>query len=106
MSSMYSLSSRLNNIVFFAIMVLGVMSAANFLTGYITHKEIEPKFKLRNFLHYVDDKYMEVDDTLITFDFDADLRKLFDWNTHMLFVWISVEFNHTRSVDKFLPDNN
>ena len=31
------------------------------------------------------------------FDFKADLRPAFDWNTHMIFAYLSIEFSHDKS---------
>ena len=106
MASTYSFTSRLNNICFFGLIVLGLMSAGNFITGYYTPKKVEAKFQLKDIVHLynlaltlsIRDAYHDAQDALIKFDFDADLTKLFDWNTHLVFAWISVEFSHNTSV--------
>ena len=46
----------------------------------------------------VHDPFFEVEEALVSFDLDVDLSKLFDWNTHMIFVWLSAEYTHGRSV--------
>ena len=33
----------------------------------------------------------------IEFDFKADLRPAFDWNTHMIFAFLSVEYSTDKS---------
>ena len=82
------------------------MAGANFLTAYISEKDFTCEFTFNKFAHLyifhwfcsVNERFYDVDDALILFDFKADLTKLFDWNTHMIFAWISVEYNNTKSV--------
>ena len=37
------------------------------------------------------------DSVAIKFDLDVDLTDVFDWNTHLIFAYLSVEFDHDKS---------
>jgi len=49
-------------------------------------------------INSVYDKIYDEEDIGITFDLEADIRKLFSWNTNLVYTWISVEYQHARSV--------
>jgi signal peptidase complex subunit 3 len=90
---MYSLSGRLNSIAFNTLIVLTILSAANYFTAYINR--VDPtniKFELQNVESFVRDRFINEDALSFTFDLDADLTKVFNWNTNLLFVYITVEF--------------
>jgi hypothetical protein len=103
---MYSLSGRLNTIAFNTLITLGVLSALNYLSCYPfpflgdlesrLPKIITP-FKIRDFDTFVKDNFINEDALSFTFDFGADLRPLFNWNTNIIFVYLSCEYNTTKS---------
>jgi hypothetical protein len=45
----------------------------------------------------VKDHYINEDALSFTFDFGVDLRPLFNWNTNIIFTYISCEYNTTKS---------
>ncbi len=120
MATVYSLTSRLNNICFFAAIVLGLMSAGNFLSAYYcTPRSATATFKLQGFSHLyralayhtppysIKDKYHRTEEALLTFDLNANLTRLFDWNTHIVFMWVSVAYSSPSSVSSLMHrDNN
>ena len=103
---MYSLTGRLNTIAFNTLMFLGVLSGLNYLSSYpftflgghaarqplIIQSFSDPKFDT-----FVNDNFINEDALSFTFDFAVDLRPLFNWNTNLIFVYISCEYNTTKS---------
>ncbi|TNV75511.1 hypothetical protein FGO68_gene11459 [Halteria grandinella] len=102
---MYSLSGRLNTIAFNTLLTLGVLAGMNFLACYpfdfLGHAPRQPTivtpFKIRDFDVFVKDNYINEDALSFTFDFKVDLRPLFNWNTNLVFAYISCEYNTTKS---------
>lgn len=96
---MYSLSGRLNTIGFNTLLILTILSAINFFSVYFDKNQpvVLKQFELRDFDTFVRDNYINEDALSFNFDFKADLRPLFNWNTNMLFVYISCEYNTTKS---------
>jgi hypothetical protein len=90
---MYSLTGRLNSIAFNTLIALTILSAANFLTAYFT--KVQPtniKFKAHDAEVFVNDRFIKEDAISFTFDLDADLTKVYNWNTNLLFVYLTCEF--------------
>ena len=106
---MYSLTGRLNTIAFNTLMVLAVLSAANFLSSYpfefLGNKNgvhgrqptILSPFKVKEFDTFVKDNFINEDALSFKFDFKVDLEPLFNWNTNLIFTYISCEYNTTKS---------
>ena len=96
---MYSLSGRLNAIAFNTLLFLTVLSALNYFSVYFNRKEpiITKAFKIVDYETFVNDKFINEDAISFTFDFEADLRPLFNWNTNLIFAYISCEYNTTKS---------
>lgn len=96
---MYSLSGRLNSIGFNTLIVLTILSAMNFFSVFFDKKQpiILKRFEIKDYDTFVRDNFINEDAISFTFDFKADMRPLFNWNTNMLFVYISCEYNTTKS---------
>lgn len=95
---MYSLSGRLNSIAFNTLIILTILSGLNFLTAYINReKPVVSKFEIKDYHTFVRDNYINEDALSFTFDFEADLRKVFNWNTNLIFVYITCEYNTSKS---------
>lgn len=95
---MYSLSGRLNSISFNTLIALTILSSLNFLTSY--YNKVDPtdiKFKVNDFDTFTMDRYINEEASSFTFDLEANLTKVFNWNTNMLFVYLSCEFNTSKS---------
>ena len=54
-------------------------------------------FKIRDFDVFVKDNYINEDALSFTFDFEVDLRPLFNWNTNLIFAYISCEYTTSKS---------
>jgi hypothetical protein len=95
---MYSLSGRLNTIAFNTLICLTVLSAFNFFTAYYNKGEpANIKFEVKDFDTFVADKYVNEDALSFTFDFDVDLTPVINWNTNIVFLYLSCEYNTTKS---------
>ena len=96
---MYSLSGRLNAIAFNTLIILTVLSAVNYFTVFFDRKTpiIHKAFKINDYETFIKDNYIYEDALSFDFDFDADLTPLFNWNTNLIFTYISCEYNNTKS---------
>eukprot|EP00937_MAST-01D_sp_MAST-1D-sp2_P004898 g4898.t1 len=92
---MHSFWARLNAVVFFALYSLGVLAALCAFSTYL-HTATPSVSTLRvNTLRSLKN-HGGVDRALISFDVDADLRTVFNWNTKQLFCFIVAEY-HSKS---------
>ena len=100
---MYSLSGRLNTIAFNTLMYLAVLAGLNFLSSFpfgglnTRQPKIITPFTIKDYDAFMMDRYINEDAISFTFDFEADLRPLFNWNTNLIFAYISCQFNTTRT---------
>jgi len=103
---MYSLSGRLNTIAFNTLMFLAALSAMNYLScypftflgGYDVRKPtITKAFEVKNIDTFLADRYYNEDCMSFTFDFEADLNPLFNWNTNLIFAYITCEYTTGKS---------
>ena len=102
---MYSLSGRVNTIAFNTLMTLGFLASINFLSCYpfafLGKGDRQPlvikPFKIHDYDTFVKDHYIGEDALSFTFDFEVDLRPLFNWNTNIVFAYISCEYSTPKS---------
>jgi signal peptidase complex subunit 3 len=96
---MYSLSGRLNAIAFNTLVVLAILSTLNYFSVFFDKKtpNIIKNFKVKDYETFVKDNYFYEDCMSFDFDFHADMTPLFNWNTNIIFAYISCEFNTTKS---------
>ena len=89
---MYSLSVRVNAIFFFfgcCLVALGVFNVAT--TIFIHNKPIVHKFNFNSTSLY-NNKYTGVQHSSGTMDLYIDYEPCFDWNTNLIFSWISATY--------------
>jgi hypothetical protein len=48
--------------------------------------------KIREFDTFLTDRYYNEEVLSFTFDFEADLSPLYNWNTNLIFAYISCEY--------------
>lgn len=96
---MYSLTGRLNTIAFNTLLILTFLSAINYFTVYFDQRQplILKPLEIRDFDTFVKDNYINEDALSFKFDLKVDLRPLFNWNTNIIFVYLSCEYNTTKS---------
>jgi len=89
---MYSLSVRANAIFFFfgcCLVALGVFNVIT--TIFIKRKPIINKFNFNSTTLY-DNKYTYMQHSSGEIDLDIDYEPCFDWNTNLIFSWISATY--------------
>ena len=100
---MYSLSGRLNTIAFNTLIVLAALASLNFLSTYpwagkdTRQPKILKPFKVKNFDNFLWDRYYNEDVLSFTFDFEADMTPLYNWNTNLVFAFITCEYATVKS---------
>ena len=88
---MHSFWSRLNAVIFFALYSLGALAALCAFSTYLHTATPSVKTLRVNTLRSLKN-HGGVDRALISFDIDADLRSVFNWNTKQLFCFVVVEY--------------
>jgi hypothetical protein len=104
-TNMYSLSGRLNTIAFNTLLMLGVLATVNYLSCYPfaflgkadRKPTITKPFTVKDFDTFVKDNFISEDALSFTFDFEVDLEPLFNWNTNLIFTYITCEYKSTKS---------
>lgn len=91
---MYSLSGRYNTITFNTLVILSILSGLNWLSAFLnkTDPKILKKFEVANVDLFIADRYIGEDAMSFTFNFEVDLRESFNWNTNLIFAYISCEY--------------
>ena len=92
MFHMYSLAARFHSIFLFFIYCLGVLISFNILTTiFIINEPIINKFNFYSTTLY-NNPYTGVQHSSGKIDLDVNYEPCFDWNTNLIFSWISVTF--------------
>jgi len=92
MYHMYSLSARFHSIFLFFIYCLGILISFNILTTIFSINEpIINKFNFYSTTLY-NNPYTGVQHSSGEIDLDVNYKPCFDWNTNLIFSWISVTF--------------
>lgn len=91
---MYSITGRLNTIAFNTLILLTILSALNYFSVFVDRKQpiILKPLKIKDFDTFVRDNYINEDAMSFTFDLKVDLRPIFNWNTNLVFLYISCEY--------------
>ena len=89
---MYSLSVRLNAIFFNYIIYLAILGGFNILTTiFIVNQPKINKFDIKSTSLY-HNKYTRHQQSNGILTMDIDFEPTFDWNTNLIFSWISAEY--------------
>ena len=96
---MYSFTGRLNTIAFNTLVFLAILSALNYLSVYFDRKQpiVLKTFEIKDFETFVNDRYINEDALSFSFDFQVDIRPLYNWNTNLIFASINCEYNTSKS---------
>ena len=91
---MYSLSNRFNVVLFNMMVGMISMGTLNYFSGfYLTeHKINEGKFTLGKIDHFIRDNYYDEHIVSFTFDLQADIQDIFNWNTNIIFLSVVCEY--------------
>jgi hypothetical protein len=90
---MYSLSTRANAVFFYGMVCMALLCCFNILTT-ITHNEkpIVKDFKVKKFTSLYTNPYTKVQHSMADFDIDVDFTPVYNWNTNLVFSWISASY--------------
>lgn len=98
---MYNLSTRLNSVFFFGVMCLGkqivikiaILSVFNIATTIFNRKDaIVSKFQVTKFPYFYNNPHTRTEHATGVIDFDFDFTPVFNWNTNLIFVWITATY--------------
>ena len=98
---MYSFSNRFNAITYLFFWLLAGMSLVNFLT--IAFNDAQPtvqEFNVVEDKYFSTHKYFKDQHYNFYFDLKADISSLYNWNTHLVFVYVTAEFETKHSKDE------
>ena len=92
MYNMYSLSARFHSILYFFLCCLLVLISFNILTTIFLNNK--PKINKFNFYStsLYNNPFTKVQHSSGELDLDIDYEPCFDWNTNLIFSWISVSY--------------
>ena len=110
---MYSFLGRVNSYVYTTMVILAVSGAVNWGSVYFAHhlglSDHAPgenlkagdqiTFNVKNFDQFILDTYINEEITAFTFDMEANLESLFNWNTNIIFA--SIECAYGEEVNGF-----
>ena len=94
---MYTLKNRVSAVFFYMLICLAWMSAFNWLTWIFTRKQPVAKFEFKDTNIFAKHPHTGEDVLDIRFDLQVDLTDIYDWNTYLLFAYLSVEYKNDRS---------
>jgi hypothetical protein len=90
---MYSLSTRANSVFFYGMVCMALLCCFNILTTITGDiKPIVHNFKITNVTSLYDHPYSKVQHAAAKFDLDVDFSNCYNWNTNLIFTWISATF--------------
>ena len=89
---MYSLSARFNSICFFFLLCLLALISFNILTTiFLNNEPIINKFNFYSTTLY-NNPFTKVQHSSGVIDLEINYNPCFDWNTNLIFSWISVTY--------------
>jgi hypothetical protein len=90
---MYSLSTRVNAVFFYGMVCMALLCCFNILTT-ITHdgKPTVNEFRIANITSLYNHPWTKVQHSMAQFDFDADYTPCYNWNTNLVFSWITATY--------------
>ncbi|KAL7711876.1 microsomal signal peptidase 23 kD subunit [Entamoeba marina] len=96
---MYNTLERMYNIAYYAAQCLGVAVVCLYFTSLVLY--VPPTTDVAYNSHIEVNTYRKVDMDKFTFDVDVDFTPSFNWNTKMIFVWVTASFSTNK-----IPLNN
>lgn len=90
---MYSISTRANAIFFYGMIMIALLCVFNIATT-ILHKETPKveKFNIVKYNHLYNHQYTKAQHASANFNFHVDFTPVFNWNTNLIFAWISATY--------------
>ena len=93
---MFSISTRFNSIFYNMLTGMLAMGTLNFFSAYYQKEDTlnNIQFQVSKFDTFAYDRVYEEDMLAFQFDFAADIRPLFNWNTNIIFLELYAEFEN------------
>lgn len=95
---MHSFLIRLNAVLCYAALIAAALAACNVMTTSWLQGSPNVSLNVTSLQAFVRHPNLNTDHARLTFDLEADLRSLFNWNTKQLFVYLVAEYR-TSPVD-------
>ena len=100
---MYSLTGRANTVFFNVLITLSILAAINYLSvRFDDKKPVDVKFKFHSFDMFNRDSYIREESASFYFDLNADFGPMMDWNTNIIFAFITAEFDTDKAKDNYV----
>jgi len=100
---MYSLTGRANTVFFNVLITLSILSSINYLSVRFNEKKpTDVEFKFHALDTFTRDSYIKEEAASFTFDLKADFGPMMDWNTNIVFAYITCEFKTDKSEKNFV----
>jgi signal peptidase complex subunit 3 len=93
MGMMHNVTARLNSSFFFGVTLLGILAGINAFTAFLIEQPSTStlgSFKVNKF--YGSGRF-KWDEAELSFDIEADLKDVFNWNVKLLYVWIEADYS-------------
>ena len=94
---MYSFKNRLNALFFFTLLMLTLLSIGNVLTTIFAEKDVQVDFQFSHTETFRVDRVINEDKGILVFSLRTNLTSLFDWNTNLIFAWLTCEYESPKS---------
>ncbi|KAL6068420.1 Signal peptidase complex subunit 3 [Balamuthia mandrillaris] len=92
---MHSVYSRLNSILSYAVFLLSALAVGNMITSFWLVGEPQVELHINTVTSMMSRNHNDY--VWLTFDLDADLRPLWNWNTKQLFVFLTAEYKSAKN---------
>ena len=91
---MFSISVRMNAVLYNMMFCMVACGMINFLDGYFNtkHEVKDTHFEMTGLDVFIQDKYYSEQAASFQFDMKADISDLFNWNTNIIFLQIVCEY--------------
>ena len=96
---MYSLQTRLNTVFFYGTVCIFILCGFNILTTIHIHFQEQPlvnKFEILDTSHLYYHNYLSQQQAINKFSLDCDVTPIVNWNTNLIFLWITAEYESKR----------
>jgi hypothetical protein len=90
---MYSISTRANAIFFYGMIMIGLLCVFNIGTTILNKgTPAVNKFNITKYNHLYQHQYTKSQHASANFEFDVDFTPCFNWNSNLVFAWISATY--------------
>lgn len=98
MGMMHNVTSRVNSSFFFGVTVIGVLAALNCATSFLIDHSMTVDITNVTVSKLIKNTRADWDEAEVSFDLQADLDGIFNWNVKLAFLYVELEY--------YAPDRN